>query len=482
MAGASSPARPWFSLKAPDPALAESHTVRIWCEDVRDRMLGVFSKSNTYKSLQNMYQELAVFGTAASVIMFDYENVVCHYPLTAGQYCIASNPKGVVDTLYREFDMTAGQMVKRFGYDRCSRAVRSLYDQGTLDTWQTIIHAIEPREDRKIWFQDSANMPWRSVYFEQGSGETAEGDDVLSEGGFEYFPCVVPRWSTTGNDIYGNSPAMQALGDIKQLQHEQLRKANAIDYQSMPPVQVPADLKASDVDMTPGGVTPTSTAGQQAGIRPLLQATLDLSALLQDIEDTRGRINRTFFADLFLMLHQQDKNMTATEVSARMSERMLQLGPVLQATERELLKGIVEQTFVHMGQAGLLPPPPEELEGVDLDIEFISMLSQAQASIGTASADRWMQSVAGISEIDQGVLDMVNGDFMVSEYADMLGVSPKFIRDKESIEALRQARAQAQQAEAQAAMMEQMSAVGKTVAETDSIEEQAQSAAPFSAL
>ena len=125
--------------------------------------------------------------------------------------------------------------------------------------------------------------------------------------GFRRFPALCPRWTVSGGDIYGHSPGMEALGDIKQLQHEQLRKAQGIDYKTNPPLQVPTSLKYRDVDRLPGGIVYNDTAGSQAGIRPLYEVQLDLNHLLQDIQDVRGRIRSTFYADLFLMLSNQQK-------------------------------------------------------------------------------------------------------------------------------------------------------------------------------
>ena len=145
-------------------------------------------------------------------------------PLTIGEYAITTNWKGEVDTLYREFQKTVGMIVKEFGYNNCSTTVKNLYDRGSLDQWITIIHAIEPRADRDLSKRDALNMPYRSVYFEIGGDQ----NKFLSEGGFKKFNALCPRWAVSGGDIYGNSPGMEALGDVKQLQHEQLRKAQEI--------------------------------------------------------------------------------------------------------------------------------------------------------------------------------------------------------------------------------------------------------------
>lgn len=382
MAGATSPARQWFRLATADPELNSYQPVKLWLDDVTRRMQLVFQKSNTYRALHSMYEELGAFGTAASLVLPDFKNVLHQYPITCGEYCIATDFQGRVTTLYREFEVTVADLVKEFGYENCSVTVRNMYDRGTLDAWIPIIHAIEPRTDRDHKKRDSKNMPYGSWYFEVGGEE----GKFLRESGFQQFPALVPRWSTAGGDIYGNSPGMEALGDIKQLQHEQLRKAQAIDFQTKPPLQVPISMKNRDVETLPGGISFVDGAGM--GIKTAFEVNLNLQYLLNDIMDCRERVRGAFYADMFLMLATQpNTRMTATEVAERHEEKLLMLGPVLERLHNELLDPLVDITFTRMLQAGIVPPAPEELQGMDLNVEFVSMLAQAQRAIGTNSVD-----------------------------------------------------------------------------------------------
>ena len=214
MAGATSPARPWFRLATADPELNNYAPVKLWLNDVTERMQLVFQKSNTYRTLHSIYEELGAFGTAGSIILPDPRTAIHHYPVTVGEYAVAQDYQGRINTLYREFQKTVGEIVKEFGYKKCSTSVKNLFDRGSLDTWITIIHAIEPREDRERDFKkkDNMNMAYKSCYFELGG----DGEQLLREGGFKTFPAVIPRWGISGGDVYGNSPGMEALGDIKQ--------------------------------------------------------------------------------------------------------------------------------------------------------------------------------------------------------------------------------------------------------------------------
>lgn len=459
MAGMTSPARPWFRLATPDADLNKSPAVNLWLSQVTKLMLDIFAKSNTYRSLHSGYEELGAFGTMSSIIMPDFQNVIHHYPLTTGEYCLAQNWKGEIVTMYREFQKTVGEMVTEFGRDKCSTSVQNLWDRGSLDQWITIVHAIEPRTDRDTSKRDSLNMAFKSVYFEINGNK----DVYLSESGFKNFPALAARWATSGGDIYGNSPAMDALGDIKQLQHEQMRKAQGIDYLTKPPLQVPASMKGRDVDTLPGGITFVDQAGPAGGIRTAFDARIDLSHLLGDIQDVRGRIRGAFSADLFLMLaNGTNSAMTATEVAERHEEKMLMLGPVVERLHSEMLDPLIETTFEHMLAAGIVPPAPPELAGMDLNVTYVSMLAQAQRAIATNGVDRFVGNLGQIASFKPDILDKFDSDVWADKYSDMLGVDPELIVAGDKVALIRQQRAQAQQQAQQAAQMEQMAgAAGK---------------------
>lgn len=460
MSGATSPARQWFRLATPDPELNSYEPVKLWLDDVTKRMQRVFQKSNTYNALHQMYEELGTFGTAATILLPDYQTVIHHYPLTCGEYCISTDAKGRVCTLYREFEMTVSQVVKEFGLEKCSVSVQNMYRTGNLDQWVPVIHCIEPRADRDMGKRDAKNMPWGSYYFEIGGEDRV----FLRESGFQYFPALCPRWSVVGGDIYGNSPGMEALGDIKQLQHEQLRKAQAIDYQTKPPLQVPASMKNRDVETLPGGVSYYD--GQSNGIKTAFEVNLNLQYLLNDIMDCRERVRGSFYADLFLMLaNTPNTRMTATEVAERHEEKLLMLGPVLERLHNELLSPLVDITFTRMVAAGALPPAPQELQGMDLNVEFVSMLAQAQRAIGTNAVDRFVGNLGAIARMKPDILDKFDQDQWADVYADMLGVDPSLIIADKEVAVLRDARNQAMAAKEQAAAMQQTSQSVKNMAQ-----------------
>ncbi len=471
-AGASNPGRPWFKLTTQDPDLADFYPVRAWLDDVVERMQRVFARSNTYRTLHQMYEELAVFGTSVAIMLPDARNVIHHYPVVCGEYCLQKDYRGNIVAIYREMQKTVAETVKEFGYENCSVATQDAWRNRNFEQTVDILHVIEPREDQA---RDPSNpspkhMPWKSCYMELNG----EDDRLLRESGYQRFPVLAPRWQVVGQDVYGISPGMEALGDVRQLQQEQLRKGQAIDYMVRPPLQVPSSLKDRDSELFPGGIgyydpgtlLPFDQVTPNGGIRPAFEVGLELNHLLADIVDVRQRIDRAFYADLFLMLALAGPNtrMTATEVAERHEEKLLALGPVLERLHNELLQPMIESTFEIMLEQGLLPPPPQELQGVEITVEFVSILAQAQRAIGSNSIDRFMGNAMQLAQVRPDVLDKINFDKWVDTYSGMIGVPTELIVDDDTVDALRKARAQAEAAQAQVQIGREQAAAAKDLA------------------
>jgi hypothetical protein len=468
MAGATSPARPWFRLKTPDQELNGSDGVRRWLDDTSQLIRDIYSRSNYYRMLQMFYDEIAGFGTAVSIIYDDFETVQHAVPLTWGEYGIANTYKGRVGTLIREYPMSVEEMVDEFGYNACSVQVRNQYDRCNYYQKITVYHMIAPRRDRDRSRRDSANMPFASIHVEAGG----DHGTVLRESGFTEFPVLGARWSRTAGDTYGYGPGDEVLGDAMELQDKELRKGQVLAYRANPPLQVPHALK-NTLDILPGGVTYYDQATPHGGIRPAFEVELDYTGLLADIERTERRIDRTMYKDLFLMLATLDATtshqMTAREVAERHEEKLLMLGPVMESLTDEVFAPSIDITFVKCVRAGIIPTPPRELVGQDLKIEFVSVLAQAQRAVGLQSVDRLLGTVGSVAAAtgDVSVWDKIDRDRMVDMYSDMLGVDPDLIVSNDSVALIRGERQRAQQAANAVNSAESMANAAKAASETD---------------
>lgn len=476
MAGMTSPARPWFRLATRDKSLMEYSAVKKWLDDVTELMRDVLSRSNTYNALHTTYEEIGCFGTGASLVTDDFSDVIRHYPLTIGEYALATDDRQEVCTLVREFEMTVSQIVQRYAkpdpakksgslnWTNVSSQVRSLYDNGRgLDAWVPLIHIIEPRIDRQQGKYDAKNMPFASCTFEAGGNE----DKLLNESGYRRFPVLAARWHALSGDVYGTRcPGMEALGDVKQLQHGQLRKAQGIDYMVKPPVQAPSGTKSYEVDLLPGGLSVTNMSGPNSGIKTAFEVRLDLSGQLEDIRDVRERINDTFFAPLFMAALMNDRNQpdTARAIAEKHEEKLLMLGPVLERLHNELLNPFIDRAFDGMIEADIVPPPPPEMHGQELSVEFVSMLAQAQRAIGTQNIDRYVGALGAVAQYRPDVLDKFDTDKWADKYADMLGVEPDLIVSNDKVAIIRNQRAKQQAAQQKLAAAQQMADIAKSAA------------------
>jgi hypothetical protein len=459
MAGITSPARPWFKLTTPDPDMAEFKPVKVWLERVEMLMRAVYHASNIYQSLQQVYEEVGGFGTAPMMIFSNFENVIHTKCLTVGEYYCAENHLGQIDTIYREFGMTVEQLVQEFGLEEISATARRLWDQGQYDPWVDVVHVIQP--NRRM--RDGSMLTdkrFMSVYIEKGADD-AKGR-LLAKRGFEEYPAPVPRWDLLAGDVYGRSPGMDALGQIKQR-----RKAEAIEKLVRPPMVAPTALRGQPSSILPGSVTYVDAVSESARFRPAYEVNPQIEHLLLDIRDGQEIINRTFYADLFLMLHESDRRqITATEVAERHEEKLLMLGPVLDRLHRDLLQPTIDRTFGVMVRAGIVPPAPQELEGIDLKVEFVSMLAQAQKMVDTASIERMAGFAGNLAAVNPEVLDVVDFDETVYGYGERLGVPAEMLRDKKAVAAMRAQRAQQVAAQQAVEMGSQAAQGAKTLSET----------------
>lgn len=472
MAGMTSPARPWFRLTTADTALKEYKPVKVWLTDVEARLREVFAKSNLYYILPDCYRSLGLYGVAAFTVLEDFEETIRCYPAPVGSFHLALSSRGVVDTFVREYSYTVRQLVEEFGRDNCSTTVKNLFDKGSYDTWVEVVHFVSPNTGREYGKVSAKNKPFKSCWYEKGANE----GKFLRESGFDDFPVMAPRWDVLGEDVYGFSPAMDVLGDVKQLQLEQKRKIEAIDKMVNPPMAADIALRNQRASLLPGDITYIAGLGSQSGgggFRPVYEINPRIGELREDIIEVQGRIKRAFYEDMMLMFATSETvgaNITAREVEERHQEKLLALGPYMERLNNELLSPLLDRTFQIMLKRGMLPPPPPELEGEGLKVEYISMMAQAQKLVGLSGLERLSSFVGNIIQAAPGAFDKFDADQAIDEYGEMVGAPPRVVRSDEEVAQIRQQRAQ-QEAAAQAAALaqplQQAAQGAKLLSETD---------------
>jgi hypothetical protein len=284
---------------------------------------------------------------------------------------------------------------------------------------------------------------------------------------------LAPRWEVSGDDVYGtNCPGMTALGDIKMLQHGERRGMQALDKLVNPPMVGPSSLRTQKSSILAGDITYVDDRNGTQAFRPAHEIRPDLLSLERKQEQVRWRINRAFFADLFLMLSSnaaldERSQITAREITERHEEKLLALGPVLEQLNQDLLDPLIDRTFAIMAKKGLIPDPPPELEGQPLKVEYISIMAQAQKMVGIAGIERFAQFATQVGTVVPSLLDKVDFDQMVDEYANMTGTPPRIVVSDENVARMRQERAKQQQAAQEAAMMKDASSAALNLSKSD---------------
>jgi len=438
--GLTSPARPWFRIGLVDEELEQFKRVKLWLADVEKILYRTYSRSNFYHAIHSTYTELGGFGTAALFQQEHPQRDVHFIVLTAGEYCLALNQFLEVDTIYRRMWRTVRQMIERWG-DNVSDEVQRAAEKTPYEYYE-ILNLIRPRGSRNAKKLDSANMPWESIYLEYDNPK-----DILSEGGYNEFPAHCPRWDVTGSDVYGRSPGMDVLADVKALQEYASGNIRAIHLRNDPPILAPSYLQ-SDLRTYPGGVNYFATGQDPGGLKPLYEVQPDVQHTLQLIQDTRDGIREGLYNDLFLMILERP-NMTATEVIERSEEKLLMLGPVIERQMHELLDPCIHRTFSILSRKNALPPPPEEIQGIDYRVEYISLLAQAQKRLATANMRGFVGFVADIAQARQlpDAWDKVNIDKAIDAFGDAYGVPADIIMTDDEVEQIRRARQAAMERE-----------------------------------
>tara|TARA_R110000787_G_C13443392_1_gene446702 strand:+ start:24355 stop:26025 length:1671 start_codon:yes stop_codon:yes gene_type:complete len=475
MSGITSPARPWFRLGTGDSDLDDIQAVKMWLHQVQQIMYKVFSQSNTYNALHQLYSELGVFGTASMGVYQDFENVIWCKPYTVGSYMLGLNSQNTADTFYREYEISVGQCIKQFGEDNVSQSVMEQWKKGNSESWVKIVHAIEPNDDRDGNSPLASQKAWRSVYYEAKNGTKEGTEKFLRESGFDDFPILAPRWDVTAEDVYATDcPGITGLGDTKALQLAERRKYQALDKIVNPPLQGPSSMKNK---LNGGVVGPNDVIWHDQngeGLRSIYDYRPDINAINQEIGNVENRVQRAFYEDLFLMLAQTDRRqITAREVAEKHEEKLLMLGPVLERLHTELLDPLIDRTFNILQQNGVLPEPPPELQNKDLNVEYVSVLAQAQRLVATGAVDRLVGFTSQVAAVWPEARHKVNASRAIDEYAESLGVDPSMVRSDEEVAAMALAEQQ-QAAQAQAmATAQQGVEMAKTASETDMSEDNA---------
>jgi len=304
-------------------------------------------------------------------------------------------------------------------------------------------------------------MPWASYYI------CYESRMLMDESGYQSFPYAVSRYVTAPKEIYGRSPAMTVLPDIKMINEMSKTVLRAAHKIVDPPLLLQEDGVLQAFNTRPGALNYGGVDEQGRQVVQPLQTGARVDIGMDMMEQRRKVINDAFLITLFQILV-ESPNMTATEAMLRAQEKGALLAPTMGRQQSEMLGPMIEREIDILARAGVLPPMPEALveRGGDVQIEYISPLNRAQRAEEGVAILRTLESVMPLAQLDPSIMMIFKADEIARELSEINGVPAKILRDKEEVaEMMAQQQQQAEMQQLlQAAPLAAQSA--KTMAET----------------
>jgi len=438
-----SPATPWFELALNDARLMGEAGVAAWLEESARRLHGALNASNFQTEMHELYLDLGCFGTAALFIEEDAEALLRFSCRPLSEIYIGQDAQGRIDTVFRRFSFTARQAAQRWGAAAVGPRLARLAERDP-DADSDILHALLPRTDRDPRRLEAAQMPFASVYLDMASRH------VIAEGGFREMPFAVPRWSKAAGEVFGRSPAMTALPDVKMLNEMCRTTLRAAQKAVDPPL-----LIADDGVVLPLRTQPASLnfarflADGSDPVRPLA-TNANVGLGLEMEERRRAAIRSAFYADQLQLAG--GPQMTATEVLQRTEEKLRMLGPILGRLQSELLRPLIDRAFGIALRAGALPKPPAALAGQALQIVYVSPIARTQRQTEAQGLLKLLEFAQPLSAIEPQLADNIDGDAALRHLWGLFSAPQSVLRAPRKVAERRAAR---QQAQAQAQMATQ---------------------------
>lgn len=462
----------WHTLTVDDDELNKSQNVKRYFDEVTKLLFSnrYAAKSGFSMSNYQCVRSLMGFGTGCMTINESPTGSgIIYQALFLGDIYIGVDNYGRVDTLMREFEFTRAQAIQQWGENNLPRKVRE--DKG--NTKFKFCHIVHPNKDYNQFSIRADEREYKYVYFFKDDME-----QPLESGGYYSFPYALCREITSPNEIYGRSPAMQMLPEVKGL--NKMRQTNLMAGQMAvtPPLLAPTSANGVGtlgagpmaINFKPGGVTHggVNAQGQQMVLPMSTGARPDIGQGM--IEESRRVINASFYLNLFQILV-ETPNMTATEVLARTQEKGILLAPTADRLEAEYLGPMIERELDILSRQGKLPELPGELveAGGDYSVKYESPITRAQRASQSMGMQETFNMAMTAASVDPSILDNIDLGEMLKQTADNNGTPAKVIRSDSEVEELRKQR-QAQ--EQQQSMLEQAPAIAgaaKDIAQAQAI-------------
>lgn len=455
------PVDQWFNFSYTQLQEEPSEEVKEWLQKATNAVHAVYSNDAScfHQSLHELFLDMPSFGTGYISQEWSPTLKLPKFRSHATASCwIEENWEGTVDTVYRQCKITIGKIAQQFGTAGFTDKMKQLLEKEP-NTKTELIHAVEPRTAYNPRKKDKKSRKYASYWV------LPEFHVTLQEGGYSSLPYHPARWVKLAEEVYGRSPAMKCLPDIRMLNVMERTIIRAAQKLVDPPLAAMSDDALAPLYSSPGSIHYVENMDQMP--KPIVTGG-NVPLGLELTNQKREHIRSCFFAD-WIRLEKQNIEMTATEVIDRRDEKLRLLAPVLGRLQAEFLGPMVMRTLSLLIENGQLDKPPADLEDVGgLAIAYVSPAAQAQVRVKSMALERFFQGLIPLAQIDQTALDAIKLPEYVQEQADLQNVPRNVMRTKAELKQLQDSRNQQNQAQQLAAVAEPASQALKNVADARS--------------
>jgi hypothetical protein len=437
------PDQDWFSLSLVLNNGEVSETVKEWLDAVVKIIMAEFNseEGGFHSAVHEFWMDLPALATA--VFYVDELQGIRFKCISLSEVRIAENAKGVIDTVYRVFEFSVRQILEIWP-DSASAEIKRLADTEP-DKKFRIVHAVEPRKNFKPGSKKSKELPFKSIYFEETTNK------ILSESGYEESCYMVARWSKTSGQSYGRGPGHKALPDARVLNEMSRSEMIAIDKASDPTTLLPHDGFVTEWSSDGGSTNYHRATGDIREKVMVIGSDADLVAIRNAIVSKQDAIKRLFLNHKLQMVGGPQK--TAEEVREIVKQFYIILGPVAGRLQTEFLAPLVHRVFSIKLRNGEFPPVPEELQGQDLKVRYVSPITRAQKQTGADAVMQTFQFLAPFAAVAPHIYNNFDFNEMARDTHEFFGYAAKYLKSPDRMK--KEAQAEQAAMQKQQAMVEQ---------------------------
>ncbi len=405
----------WFGLKpGPDLSPSEAAALAPALEQAGRTLQAHFDRSNFIVEIHQAYLDLIVGGTAALYIDEAEPGAFSAFRFSSiplNQVVLEEGAHGLLDGAFRSSKLTLTQLKSRYPM---ATLPSSVLRDGMKDAQATfdVLESILPTEAAAFSYiailQDSTPV-------------------VLKQMQLNDTPLIAFRWLKSPGEIYGRSPVMKALPDIKTANKvvELILKNASIAVTGIWQADDDGVLNPATIELKPGSIIPKAVGSE--GLKALdMPGRFDISQLV--LEDLRARIRHALMVDRLAPV--ASPRMTATEVLERSGEMAMLLGATYGRLQSELLTPLVKRAFAMLRRRGEVPDIA--LDGRYVQLDYRAPLAKAQGQRNVQNTLSWITSVLAMGPAASDAINLPQAARFLGE---AMGVPGDLILNDTSAEA-----------------------------------------------